>query len=131
MGGSWDQAATIAGYSDGSNALRAVRAVYGTLPTIEREEQRRLWRDRLEVFYRQALKDLHNGVPGATTAAVRIAERAARLDGLDAPTKLSLVDPTQEEIERFLNETLGPRHSDEEPDIFDQEIIDAEVVDGE
>lgn len=131
MGGSWQQAAEIAGYADGSNALRAVRAVYGTLPTLERDEARRLWRDRLEVYYRQALKDLHNGVPGAITAAVRIAERAARLDGLDAPSRISLIDPTQEEIERFLTETLGPVRTDEEGDIFDGEIIDAEVIESE
>lgn len=128
MGGSWEQAAQIAGYSDPSNAVRAVRSIYGQLPTIERDEQRRLWRDRLEVVYRQVVRDVHDRIPGASTAFVRIADRAAKLDGLDAPTRLSLVDPTEEQIEAWLTERIGPRHVEEEADIFDVDIVDAEIV---
>jgi len=42
--------------------------------------------------------------------------------GPRAPTKLSLIDPTQEQIEEFLNDKIGPRSTDEEADIFDVEV---------
>lgn len=63
------------------------------------------------------------------TARELIAQQA-KLLGLDAPTKLSLVDPTQEQIEAYLNSAVGPRHSDTEADIFEtgEMIVDAEVV---
>jgi AraC-like DNA-binding protein len=128
-GGTWAEAADIAGYSDQDNCRRAVRRVFGQLPSPDREEMRNLWRDRHERLWRKALSDVLEGKPGAVVAAVRVAEAATRLDGLGAPTRVSLIDPTQEEIERFLDETLGPRHADEEPDIFDPEdIVDAEVI---
>jgi hypothetical protein len=129
LGASWEQAATIAGYSDASNAIRAVRSVYGSLPAIERDEARRLWRDRLEVIYRQVLKDVHDRIPGATTAAVRIADRAARLDGLDEPARLSIT-PSDGELQRFVSTVIaaqGGRDIPDEGDIFG-DVVDAEIV---
>ncbi len=84
-----------------------------------------LWRERL---WRRAYADVLEGKPGAIVAAVRVAQVAAPLDGLDSPTRLSLLDPTQEQIDEFLNEALGSRHTDSEPDIFiDAEVIEAEI----
>lgn len=59
-------------------------------------------------------------------AAIKTAQgliaQQSRLLGLDAPTRLSLIDPTEEQIEDFLNKTIGPRQTDEEADIFDAEF---------
>lgn len=129
LGGSWEQAARIAGYSDPSNAMRAVRSVYGTLPEVERSEARRLWRDRLEVLWRQVVQDVHERIPGATTAAVRIADRAARLDGLDEPARLSIT-PSDGELQRFVSTVIaaqGGRDIPDEGDIFG-DVVDAEIV---
>lgn len=128
-GASWTQAAEVAGYTDEANCRRAVRSVFGELPKVEREDLRHLWRDRLELVWRQVVRDMHEKVPGSVVAAVRVAQAAARLDGLDAPSRVTLIDPTQEEIERFITDVLGPRHSDLEADIFeDAEAIEVEII---
>lgn len=89
-GATWDQAAQIAGYANGSNAQKAVVDIYGTTPRVDREHLRNLWRDRLEVTWKQALRDMIDQKPGAITAAVRVATAAAVLDGLNAPTQVNL-----------------------------------------
>lgn len=130
LGASWADAARVAGYSSRSNAQRAVKRVFGRLPAIEIEEMKHLWRERLEVIWRQAMLDLKEQRPGAVTAAVRVEQAAAQLDGLDAPSRLRVgVDPTQEQIDEWLDRMVGPRHSDEEADIFeDAEVVEAEVI---
>lgn len=132
LGASWADAARVAGYSTRSNAQRAVKRVFGRLPAMEIEEMKHLWRERLEVIWRQAMVDLKEQRPGAVVAAVRVEQAAVQLDGLDAPRRLSLIDPTQEQIEEFLNEMIGPRHADVEADIFeDAEAIEVEVIENE
>lgn len=126
-GASWRQAATIAGYTDENNCARAVKRVYGKLPTPEREDLRRLWRDRLEVTWRQAITDLLEQRPGAITHAVRVQTAAARLDGLDEPSRVELYTPTQREIERFVGTLLAQAHPElEEGDIFEGEVVSDE-----
>lgn len=129
LGASWETAARVAGYSDAANAIRAVRSVYGSLPAIERDEARRLWRDRLEVVYRQAIQDVQDRRPGAVTAIVRLADRAARLDGLDEPARFSLT-PSDNELGQWVAsviEARGGREIPGEGDIFG-DVVDAEIV---
>ena len=89
-GASWAECATIAGYSDAAAACAAVRKWYGSLPTVEHEDQRNLWRTRLEALWAQAMRDVADRQSGAITAAVRVGGLAVQLDGLAAPQKLSL-----------------------------------------
>lgn len=89
-GAAWKEAAEVAGFSSGRVALDACRNVFGELPQIDREELRRLWRDRLERSWRQCCLDMGQQVPGATTASVRIATAAIALDGLAEATKIDL-----------------------------------------
>jgi hypothetical protein len=89
-GATWAQAAEIAGYSDDTAANRAVRNVFGTLPQVERDELRRLWRDRLEVLWLQANTDAREQRAGAITAGVRVATAAASLDGLAEPARVGV-----------------------------------------
>lgn len=130
-GGTWEAAAAASGYSSAQNAMRSVRSVFGSLPSLEKDEARRLWRDRLEALWRQALADAEATRPGAVTAAVRVAEAASRLDGLAEPQRHSIV-PAESEIEAWVAlalEASGRAHciGVEEGNIFD--VVDAEVVD--
>ena len=75
------------------------------------------------MLWQEVAKDVRDRVPGATTAAVRVADRAARLDGLDEPARYS-VTPSESELHRFVADVLAAqgRVELEEPDIFDIEI---------
>lgn len=93
-GATWREAAKMAGYSSDSVAIDGVKAAFGGVPVIDREQLRHLWRERLERAWRQCCADMGERVPGATTAAVRIVTAAAALDGLNEPTKVDVAfDP--------------------------------------
>ena len=127
-GATWEQAANVAGYTNGSNCRRAVMRVYGQLPRVKREDLRHLWRERLERLWRQALQDAGEKRPGAITAAVRLEQAAAALDGLNAPSQVELYSPSQHELDAFVAAVLAQRHQyPEEGDIF-AVAVDAEVV---
>jgi hypothetical protein len=118
------EAAEIAGYSNGENAARAVRQTFGTLPAVDRGQLRALWRDRLEVLWTQVHRDALDRQPGAITSAVRVAQAAAKLDGLDAPTEILVHEPTQRELDAWLAQAVGMTTIElEEADICDAELI--------
>lgn len=128
-GATWQQAAEISGYSSASTCRRAVAETFGTLPKIERDDLRHLWRERTELVWRQVVRDMTAGVPGATTAAVRVITAAAQLDGLNEPARFSLT-PTDNELGQWVAsviEARGGRELPEEGDIFG-DIVDAEIV---
>lgn len=89
-GGTWREAAELAGFSSPEHAISAVKNVFGQTPVIDRDALRVLWRDRLERAWRQVCADMAERVPGATTAAVRIATCAMQLDGLAEPNKVDV-----------------------------------------
>lgn len=121
-GGTWAQAAEVSGYSDDTAALRGVRRFFGRLPEIDHDEQRRLWRDRLELLWRQNARDVHEQRPGAVRAGVALADRAARLDGLDEPAELRLYTPGAEEFMRVVSEVRATMvTSAPEADVFEIE----------
>lgn len=126
LGASWDQVAEQVGYSTGSNACRAVREAMGELPQPQRDELRDLWRSRIEVLWRQSLRDVNQQRPGALSAGVRIAERAARLDGLDAP-EVHVITPTTRELDEWVAEMLAAGGQGI-PDVEEADVI---VIDGE
>lgn len=126
QGMTWERTATIAGYSDASNCRKAVMSVFGELPKIEREHLRDVWRDRIEKAHEIVSQDMVDRLPGATTAFVRIADRAAKLDGLDEPARFSLT-PSDAELHAWVETALsanGHAPLPEEGDIFDVEIVD-------
>ena len=123
-GGTWAEAAQIAGYSDAANACRAVRRLYDTLPDEQREDMRNLWRERYERLFRQAYADVLERRPGAIVAAVRVAQAAVALDGLAAPIEIE-VNPSREEIAAWVDAVwTANRPQLVEADIF----ADAEVI---
>ena len=70
-GVTWEQAASVAGYANPANAQRAVRTIYGTLPELDRDEERRLWRDRLGWLWAENVTQVKDREPGSVTAGVR------------------------------------------------------------
>lgn len=124
-GATWDEVATAVGYANGPNALRAVRNYVGTLPEPTMPELRSLWRERLEFLWPLAVRDVENGKPGATRAAVAVAQRAAQLDGLDQPQRVELTGGA-EELDRMVRVLLAAQGSDyvEEASIWDAEVVD-------
>lgn len=118
-GATWQTAAEVAGYANGENAARGVRQTYGTLPEVDRVDLRRLWRERLEALWQQVYRDALDRQPGSVTAAVRVAQAAAKLDGLDAPAEIVVHDPTRRELEDWVARVLrGTTPEFEEGDII-------------
>jgi hypothetical protein len=106
-GGTWADAARLAGFSSAQNAYRAVLRRRGQLPVSERGDLRDIWRIRLESFWRQAALDVQDRRPGAITHAVRLASAAMQLDGLAAPTKVDI--STESEIASLIEALLTPQ----------------------
>lgn len=123
-GGTWSQAAQVAGFTDAGNCCRAVKNYFGTLPVPDRAEQRDLWRERLELLWRQSVRDVQSQRPGAVRAAVALSQRAAQLDGLDEPTRQVVYTPRAEEVEAYI-QRLGALQAGQSA------AIEADVIDGE
>ena len=126
----WEDIAREVGYSTdkyGANAARAVRRVLGSVPSIDVEMRKMLWRDRLELLWRESWSDVQQDRPGAVSAAVRVAQRAALLDGLDAQPSGS---PAADVFEMLVRQTAAQLTAGrpEEADIFAEVIEDAEEV---
>jgi hypothetical protein len=126
-GATWEQVGELVGFSDGTAALRAVRRYFGQLPVIEREETRRLWRERNELLWKQAVRDTSEQRPGAIRAAVAVAQRAAALDGLDAPVRMEVSNPSVEEFNRLVDNFVQQLGGEiEEADVFALEQAESE-----
>lgn len=133
---SWDRAAEGAGYPTPRAArVAAEKAMEAEFKTSSRSQEfmRKYAAKHLDILMGSlSVKTADPNHPehlAAIKTARELLSTQAKLLGLDAPTKLSLVDPTQDQIEAFLNEKIGPRSTDEEADIFDVEF--EEVVDPE
>ncbi len=123
-GGNWAEVAEVCGFASPGNACRAVRAYFGQLPELDRDELRGLWRERHEVMWRQSQRAVRDEKPGALRAAVAVARSAAQLDGLDAPSRVELVTPDAEAFERAVDMLVLSARSvgdTEEADIFELE----------
>ncbi|WP_341942336.1 hypothetical protein [Microbacterium sp. LWH10-1.2] len=128
-GSTWDEIAAAVGYANGPNALRAVRNYVGRLPEPSMPELRSLWRERLEFLWPVAVRDAESGKPGAMRAAVAVAQRAAQLDGLDQPQRVE-VNASAAEIAQLVNLLSRSQGGATEADVFELDVIDAEVIDG-
>ncbi|NNU28455.1 hypothetical protein [Isoptericola sediminis] len=87
-GATWDQVAQVTGYHDRATAHRAVKDYFGQVPRQDAEMTRAMWRERMEVLWRQVVRDASQQKPGAIRAGVAVAQRAAAMDGLDAPQEV-------------------------------------------
>lgn len=114
-----------------------MREYLGTLPQPDREEARAVWRARIELLWIEAMEDVYSRRPGALRAAAALAQGAAQLDGLDAPSRVELYSPTEHEygavvqrmVELHREQTGGVRAIEADP--FSDEFLGAEVTEGE
>ncbi len=129
LGKSWTEVAELVGFSNDANAIRAVRRFYGTLPTPSTDELRAMWRARLEHLWSLAQRDAQAARPGALRAGVAIADRASKLDGLDAPARFE-VSAASAELNEIVHVILRAQgvELDAEADVFG-DVVDAEVID--
>ena len=122
-GVAWDDIAAQVGYSNAQNCIRAVRNYAGTLPEPSTVELRHLWRARLEKLWPIAERDVLAGKPGATRAAVALAQRAAAMDGLDSATRVE-VSTDAAELEQIVRQIRVARGDlPEEADVLELEVL--------
>lgn len=127
-GSTWDEAAKVAGYADAATACRGVKNYFGTLPAVERDDLRDLWRQRMELLWTYAARDAEIGKPGALRAGTAIAQRAAAMDGLDAPTQVT-VTADAAELSQLVEVLLAAQGGVVEASIWDDgEVLDADLV---
>jgi len=126
-GAGWNEIALALGYANPQNAMRAVRNYVGKLPEPSAPELRSMWRERLEYLWPIAARDAEAGKSGAVRAAVAVAQRAAQLDGLDAPQHFQ-IDPSSEELDRLVAELLAFKGL---TPVREFDILDAEVIEDE
>ena len=130
-GSTWAEAAKVAGYADAATACRGVKTYFGSLPVVERDDLRDVWRARMELLWRYAARDAKSGKAGALRAGAAIAQRAAAMDGLDAPTQLNLTTVDAGELAAMVDVLLRANGGQEiEANIWDVDPIDAEVIEG-
>ena len=126
----WEDIAREVGYSPdkyGANAIRAVRRVLGSVPALDMEMRKSLWRDRLELLWQEGWQDVQENRPGAISAATKVAQRAAQLDGLDAQP--AYASPAAEVFEQVVRRTAAVLTSGQpqEADIFAEVIDEPEI----
>lgn len=134
-GGDWALIAREVGYANASNAYRAVQRFFGQVPDVDRAMLRGVARARGEALWMRAFAEVERskGAPVAVRAAVAVLERHARLDGLDAPSQVSVSAVDEQSFQRVVElAALGMGFAAPvEADIFDAEFVEAEVVEDE
>lgn len=133
-GATWSQIAAQTGYRHATHCRRAVMNHLGQLPQPDREASREVWRRRVEALWSEAYRDVLDRRPGAVRAAAAVSQRAAALDGLDAPTHLQLHTPSEAEYAAVLHRMIELDQAARgltvgtEADIFSDRYLEAEVV---
>lgn len=127
-GMSWLDAAEYAGYKSPQAAIHAVdRFTGGKLPAVPVAQLRDKWRARLELLWELTLDEAKRS-GGSARAAVAVVDRAAKLDGLDAPNRVEVdIDFNDLGVQRQLYEFLGvdPRElTANEPEVLEYEVLD-------
>lgn len=131
-GGGWDEIAKALGMRGGAPAAyRAVKNYFGKVPQPDREMLREIARQRAERLWLRAAAAVEEAPsPAAIRAAVAVLERAAKLDGLDAPSRVE-VNPDHAEFVVLVEAAargLGIA-APVEADIFSAEFVeDADIV---
>jgi hypothetical protein len=70
-----------------------VRQALDRYPMLEAQALRVLWMSRYEEAWAHLQPGMRKGNPRAIEVGMRVAERAAKLAGLDMPTKVAVTDP--------------------------------------
>lgn len=127
IGRTWEEIAREVGYASPQGAHRAVSRFAVTLPDPKPDELREMWRARMEKLWTFAVRDAEAGRPGALRAGVAIADRAGKLDGLDAPVRFE-VTPDEMALQGLVEELLsrGGQVAPIEAEVIDLEVLPAD-----
>lgn len=110
-------------YANRKGAQRAVEqglAEQYHLSEADRDELRREWLATIDTAVQRIMRDVVGGADAgdrarAANALVRLADRAAKLTGLDAPTRITVTDELDEQIAGALAELAElPMPTDEQ-----------------
>ena len=91
-GASYQQIADRLGYSDYQSAFRSVQNLLKKMTSESVEELRAVENERLDTMQIAVWNDAVKGDDRAINTVIRISERRARLNGLDAPVQLTGAD---------------------------------------
>lgn len=111
------------GYSiNHQRVFELVRQALDRFPMLEAAALRTLWMSRYEEAWAHLQPGMRKGNPRAIEVGMKVAERAAKLAGLDMPAKLAITEPDDgriplESVRRVL-------------DRFDAETVDVTVGTG-
>ena len=82
------------GYSiNHQRVFELVKHALDRFPMLEAQALRTLWMTRYEEAWAHLQPGMRKGNPRAIEVGMKVAERAAKLAGLDMPTKVALTDP--------------------------------------
>lgn len=73
-----------------SNVSRRIKAALASIPAAGAEELRTMENQRLDRMQKAIWNQVRQGHLGAVDRAIKISERRARLNGIDAPQRLDL-----------------------------------------
>lgn len=131
---SWERVAQAVGYPNARAARvaaeKALEEEFRESPKSQEFMRRYVAKAFDNLIASVATKAFDQGHPEHLTAVKTARDLLAsksKLLGLDAPLKVTQVDPTQEEIEEYLNRTIGPREFSDF-DILEDDIEDAEII---
>lgn len=96
-GASYAAIASALGYASTSGAVKAIDSAINRTLEEPAEKVRKLELRRLDAMLLALWPKVKNGDEAAITAALRVMHRRAQYLGLDAPTKIDLVEYTREQ----------------------------------
>lgn len=137
-GEDWDEIAEVIGYPTGRAAQVATERALES--ELREESSQKIMRSmagkRLEKLLKGVWDKATNGDDPEHLAAVDrarlIIDRHAKLYGLDAPTQVVVSSPSENQLEAWVAEATRHRTPQmTEASIFDDDVVDAEVVDEE
>lgn len=133
MGASLEEVMSVVGFSSIEEAARAIdKALSEELRSDPRQKDKmravagRGLQRLLRSVSSKALNEEHPEHLQAVGKAKEVYDRYIRLYGLDAPTEITVHNPKEDEIARWVTQMVAMTETDE---LEEDDVLDAEVVD--
>lgn len=139
-GASWTEIARILEYSSAQRARVAVERALAEMAESEEDREQLRWtmNQRLNrLLYslmRRATNPKDQDHLAYVSKVLAVMDRQSKLNGLDMPTTIAVYNPSNEAIEKYVEQTveiLRRANGEIEADIMDEDIEDAEIEEGE
>lgn len=136
-GADYSQIAKVLGYASPAAARQAVEAALASAVSMgDRDNERRLAIGRIETLLRsvwpKATDPDHPDQSVFGRLALAYIDRGIKLQGLDAPTEITMHTPTLTEFNQVVAELTSRARQGlpQEKSVIDDDIIDVEALDG-